>query len=65
MKVNVILAVILLGGCTIVQEDKDYIEFKSTIEPIERCRPFYGSMICATEDRVRTWCTLYNEETNE
>ena len=65
MKVNVLLAVILLGGCVTAQEDKDCIEYKSTIEPVDVCRPYYGSMICYTEDRTQLWCVLYNEETNE
>ena len=60
-----LLPILLLASCVAVEDERDCIEYKSTIEPREVCRPWYGNMICYTEDRTRLWCVLYNEETNE
>lgn len=66
MKVNILLAVILLGGCTTVQEDRMCLDWGVSIEQREKCVPVYGNMICAIEEKPRYWCKLYlEEETNE
>ena len=47
----------------LLEDDRDCIEHKSTIEPIERCTILYGQLICATQNEPRMWCSLYEEKT--
>lgn len=57
-----LITLILLGGCTTVQEDdRICIDWDSTVELVERCVPLYGNMICTTEEKARYWCKLYEE----
>lgn len=58
-----LITLILLGGCTTVQEDdRMCLDWDSTVELVERCVPMYGNMICTTEEKARYWCKLYLEE---
>lgn len=57
-----LITLILLGGCTAVQEDdRVCIDWDSTVEVVERCVPLYGTMVCTTEEKARYWCKLYEE----
>ena len=57
-----LITLILLGGCTTVQEDdRICIDWDSTVEVVERCVPLYGNMVCTTEEKARYWCKLYEE----
>lgn len=58
----IIVTLILLGGCTAVQEDdRICLDWDYTVEQVERCIPMYGNMICTTEEKTRHWCKLYEE----
>jgi hypothetical protein len=58
-----LLPILLISGCVAVEEnDRICLDWRSSTEPVERCIPVYGTMICATEERTRYWCVLYEEE---
>ena len=58
----ILVTLILLGGCTAVQEDdRICLDWDYSVEQVERCIPMYGNLICSTEEKTRYWCKLYEE----
>lgn len=58
----ILVTLILLGGCTAVQEDdRICLDWDYAVEQVERCIPMYGNLICSTEEKTRYWCKLYEE----
>ena len=51
--------VVGLGGCASSQEKEESIcvEYKSIPVMEEKCRPFYGTLICMEQKIVRLICT--------
>jgi hypothetical protein len=67
MKVNILLAVILLGGCTTVQEDKnkicvEYITYSTTKEECTGGRGV-APQICVIKPAEKLFCTRYESST--
>lgn len=48
-----------LGSCASSQEKKEFIclDYKSIPVMEEKCRPFYGTLICMEQKTVRLICT--------
>jgi hypothetical protein len=48
-----------LGGCVSSQEKEEFIclEYKSIPVMEEKCKPFYGTLICMEQKTVRLICT--------
>lgn len=59
-----IALLLVLAGCA-AQEERDCAEFKTIIFERERCIPFYGSLICATEEVTELRCTRYEDAIEE
>ena len=55
---------ILYTGCTTVEEeDRGYcLDYRTVPIEEERCTPLYGAIICAVEQKTRTYCTLWSED---
>ena len=51
--------VVGLGGCVSSQEKKEFIclEYKSFPVMEEKCKPFYGTLICMEQKTTRLICT--------
>ena len=51
--------VVGLGGCASPQEKEESIcvEYKSIPVMEEKCKPFYGTLICMEQKTVRLICT--------
>lgn len=64
MKKLFVVFLCLLPAC-VTQEEDDRIclDWDYIIEPYEECTPLYGNIICATKEKPRYWCTLYEEPT--
>ena len=48
-----------LGGCASSEEKEEFIclDYKSIPVMEEKCRPFYGTLICMEQKTVRLICT--------
>ena len=48
-----------LGGCASSEEKEEFIclDYKSIPVMEEKCRPFYGTLICMEQRTVRLICT--------
>ena len=55
-----------LGGCVSSQEKEEFICLEYKTIPIieEKCKPFYGTLICMEQESVRLICTR-KEKLNE
>lgn len=55
-----------LGGCVSAQEKEEFIclEYKTIPIMEEKCKPFYGALICMEQESVRLICTR-KEKLNE
>lgn len=54
-----ILFLILLSGCTSVDENRICLDWASREVVRERCIPLYGALICADEQKTEHYCILY------
>ena len=62
---KLLLALVLLTGCTTPPDNRTCLDWKSSIEVVEECAPIYGNIICATKEKPRYWCVLYDESSIE
>jgi|11_taG_2_1085331.scaffolds.fasta_scaffold16778_3 CRISPR/Cas system-associated protein Cas5 (RAMP superfamily) len=55
-----------LGGCVSSQEKEEFIclKYKTILIMEEKCRPFYGTLVCMEQESVRLICTR-KEKLNE
>jgi hypothetical protein len=58
---RIIVLLLVLAGCA-AQEERDCVEFKAITFERERCVPFYGSLICATEEVTELRCIRYDDK---
>jgi hypothetical protein len=58
-----LLAVLLTTAvsCSTIEDDRICIDWESSVIVQQKCIPYYGTLICADEEKVRTWCVLYEE----
>ncbi|WJE87946.1 hypothetical protein YFHUAIHA_CDS0073 [Phage C48C1] len=64
MRVLVVAVLTTLVSCGIINESNDTricIDWDSRVVIREKCIPMYGTLICADEEKVETWCVLYEE----
>jgi len=54
-----ILPVVMITGCTVVEDDRICLDWESREVIRERCIPMYGTLICADEQKVKHRCVLY------
>jgi len=48
-------------SCSTIEEDRICLDWDSRVVIREKCIPMYGTLLCADEQKVETWCVLYEE----
>jgi hypothetical protein len=64
MRFLVVIVLTFVVGCSIIVANEDEricLDWKSRVIVQERCIPYYGTIMCADEEKVQTWCVLYEE----
>jgi hypothetical protein len=64
MRFLVVIVLTFVVGCSIIVANEDEricLDWKSRVIVQERCIPYYGAIMCVDEEKVRTWCVLYEE----
>ena len=57
-----IIPLLIISGCAVPEQDNRIcIDWDSRVVIREKCIPMYGALICADEEKVETWCVLYEE----
>ena len=52
----------IIVGCTVAEVDNRIcLDWDSRVVIREKCIPMYGTLICADQEKVETWCVLYEE----
>ena len=54
-----ILPIMMIAGCTTVEDDRICLDWESREVIREKCIPMYGALICADEQKVVLLCVLY------
>lgn len=58
---KLLLFPLILSGCVVPEQDNRICLDWATREVIrEKCIPMYGTLICADEQRIETYCILYD-----
>ena len=55
-----IALLLVLSGC-VAQEERECIDYTTITYEREKCIPFYGSLVCATEEVTELRCIRYDE----
>ena len=51
----------VIVSCSTIEEDRICLDWDSRVVIREKCIPMYGTLLCADEQKVETWCVLYEE----
>ena len=56
-----LISLTLLSCTTTEADNRICVDYKSFTHVVERCKPFYGTLICADVEETKTICTRYEE----
>jgi len=63
MRFLVVAVLTSIVSCSTIEDNRICLDWDSRIVMRERCIPFYGTLLCSEEEKVETWCVLYEELT--
>lgn len=55
-----IALLLVLSGC-VAQEERECIDYTTITYERDKCIPFYGSLVCATEEVTELRCIRYDD----
>ena len=61
---KIVALFLVLSGC-VAQEKRECIDYTTITYEREKCIPFYGTLVCATEEVTEIRCTRYEDAIEE